>query len=313
MRKKVTVVGAGHVGSTIALRLVENQLADVVLVDIVEGLPQGKALDLLEAGPVQGYDFMLTGSNDYKSTQDSDIVVITAGLPRKPGMSRDDLLLKNAGIVKAVTVEVAQNSPDAVIIVVSNPLDAMCHVSKWTSGFPRQKVVGMAGILDSARFRTFIAQELNVSTESTHAFVLGGHGDTMVPLPRYSTVAGIPITELIPKDRLDSLIQRTRDGGAEIVKLLKEGSAYYAPSAAVAEMVEAILLDKKKILPCAACLEGEYGISGLYLGVPVKLGSSGIEDILQINLSTDEKAELQRSAAAVEELVDVLKENGYLK
>ena len=313
MRKKVTVVGAGHVGSTIALRLVENQLADVVLVDIVEGLPQGKALDLLEAGPVQGYDFMLTGSNDYKSTQDSDIVVITAGLPRKPGMSRDDLLLKNAGIVKAVTVEVAQNSPDAVIIVVSNPLDAMCHVSKWTSGFPRQKVVGMAGILDSARFRTFIAQELNVSIESTHAFVLGGHGDTMVPLPRYSTVAGIPITELIPKDRLDSLIQRTRDGGAEIVKLLKEGSAYYAPSAAVAEMVEAILLDKKKILPCAACLEGEYGISGLYLGVPVKLGSSGIEDILQINLSTDEKAELQRSAAAVEELVDVLKENGYLK
>ena len=313
MRKKVTVVGAGHVGSTIALRLVENQLADVVLVDVVEGLPQGKALDLLEAGPVQGYDFMLTGSNDYKSTQDSDIVVITAGLPRKPGMSRDDLLLKNAGIVKAVTVEVAQNSPDAVIIVVSNPLDAMCHVSKWTSGFPRQKVVGMAGILDSARFRTFIAQELNVSTESTHAFVLGGHGDTMVPLPRYSTVAGIPITELIPKDRLDSLIQRTRDGGAEIVKLLKEGSAYYAPSAAVAEMVEAILLDKKKILPCAACLEGEYGISGLYLGVPVKLGSSGIEDILQINLSTDEKAELQRSAAAVEELVDVLKENGYLK
>lgn len=313
MRKKVTVVGAGHVGSTIALRLVENQLADVVLVDILEGIPQGKALDLLEAGPVQGYDFMLTGSNDYKSTQDSDIVVITAGLSRKPGMSRDDLLLKNAEIVKAVTVEVAQNSPDAVIIVVSNPLDAMCHVSKWTSGFPRQKVVGMAGILDSARFRTFIAQELNVSTENTHAFVLGGHGDTMVPLPRYSTVAGIPITELIPKDRLDSLIQRTRDGGAEIVKLLKEGSAYYAPSAAVAEMVEAILLDKKKILPCAACLEGEYGISGLYLGVPVKLGSSGIEDILQINLSTDEKAELQRSAAAVEELVDVLKENGYLK
>ena len=313
MRKKVTVVGAGHVGSTIALRLVENQLADVVLVDILEGIPQGKALDLLEAGPVQGYDFMLTGSNDYKSTQDSDIVVITAGLPRKPGMSRDDLLLKNAGIVKAVTVEVAQNSPDALIIVVSNPLDAMCHVAKWTSGFPRQKVVGMAGILDSARFRTFIAQELNVSTESTHAFVLGGHGDTMVPLPRYSTVAGIPITELIPKDRLDSLIQRTRDGGAEIVKLLKEGSAYYAPSAAVAEMVESILLDKKKILPCTAFLEGENVINVLYLGVPVKLGSSGIEDILQINLSTDEKVALQRSAASVEELVGVLKENGYLK
>ncbi len=313
MRNKVTVVGAGHVGATTALRLVEKQLADVVLVDILEGIPQGKALDLLEAGPVQGYDFMLTGSNDYKSTRDSDIVVITAGLPRKPGMSRDDLLLKNAGIVKGVTAEVAQNSPDAIVIVVSNPLDAMCHVAKWISGFPRQRVVGMAGILDSARFRTFIAQELNVSIENTHAFVLGGHGDNMVPLARYSTVAGIPITELIPKDRLESLIQRTRDGGAEIVKLLKEGSAYYAPSAAIAEMVEAILRDKKKILPCAACLEGEYGISGLYLGVPVKLGSDGIEDILQINLSTDEKAELQKSAAVVEELVNVLKENGYLK
>ncbi|MEE8162318.1 MAG: malate dehydrogenase [Acidobacteriota bacterium] len=313
MRNKVTVVGAGHVGATTALRLVEKQLADVVLVDILEGIPQGKALDLLEAGPVQGYDFMLTGSNDYKSTRDSDIVVITAGLPRKPGMSRDDLLLKNAGIVKGVTAEVAQNSPDAIVIVVSNPLDAMCHVAKWISGFPRQRVVGMAGILDSARFRTFIAQELNVSIENTHAFVLGGHGDNMVPLARYSTVAGIPITELIPKDRLESLIQRTRDGGAEIVKLLKEGSAYYAPSAAIAEMVEAILRDRKKILPCAACLEGEYGISGLYLGVPVKLGSDGIEDILQINLSTDEKAELQKSAAVVEELVNVLKENGYLK
>ena len=313
MRNKVTVVGAGHVGATTALRLVEKQLADVVLVDIVAGIPQGKALDLLEAGPVQGYDFNLTGSNDYKSTRNSDIVVITAGLPRKPGMSRDDLLLKNAGIVKEVTAAVAPNSPDAIVIVVSNPLDAMCHVAKWISGFPRQRVVGMAGILDSARFRTFIAQELNVSTENTHAFVLGGHGDSMVPLVRYSTVAGIPITELIPKDRLESLIQRTRDGGAEIVKLLKEGSAYYAPSAAVAEMVEAILRDKKKILPCAAHLEGEYGISGLYLGVPVKLGSDGIEDILQINLSTDEKAELQKSAAGVEELVNVLKENGYLK
>ena len=313
MRSKVTVVGAGHVGATTALRLVEQQLADVVLVDILEGIPQGKALDLLEAGPVQGYDFMLTGSNDYASSRDSDIVVITAGLPRKPGMSRDDLLLKNAAIVKGVTAEVAQNSPDAIIIVVSNPLDAMCHVAKWVSGFSRQKVVGMAGILDSARFRTFIAQELNVSTENTHAFVLGGHGDTMVPLVRYSTVAGIPITELISKDRLEALIQRTRDGGAEIVKLLKEGSAYYAPSAAIAEMVEAILRDKKKILPCAACLEGEYGISGLFLGVPIKLGSDGVEDILQINLSTDEKAELQKSAAGVEELVNVLKENGYLK
>ncbi|MDA2936758.1 malate dehydrogenase [Acidobacteria bacterium AH-259-A15] len=313
MRPKVTVVGAGHVGATTALRLVEKQLADVVLVDILEGIPQGKALDLLEAGPVEGYDFQLTGSNDYEPTQGSDIVVITAGLPRKPGMSRDDLLLKNAGILRDVTQEVAPHSPDATIIVVSNPLDAMCHVAKSVSGFARQRVVGMAGILDSARFRTFIAQELNVSVENTHAFVLGGHGDTMVPLPRYSTVAGIPITELLSKERLEALIQRTRDGGAEIVKLLKAGSAYYAPSAAVAEMVEAILRDKKKILPCAAYLQGEYGISDLYLGVPVKLGAEGVEEIIQINLSTEEEAQLQKSAAAVQELVNVLKENGYLK
>ncbi|MDA2928711.1 malate dehydrogenase, partial [Acidobacteria bacterium AH-259-O06] len=297
MRSKVTVVGAGHVGATTALRLVEKQLADVVLVDILEGIPQGKALDLLEAGPVEGYDFQLTGSNDYELTQGSDIVVITAGLPRKPGMSRDDLLLKNAGIVRDVTETVAPHSPDATIIVVSNPLDAMCHVAKSVSGFARQRVVGMAGILDSARFRTFIAQELNVSVENTHAFVLGGHGDTMVPLARYSTVAGIPITELLSKERLEALIQRTRDGGAEIVKLLKAGSAYYAPSAAVAEMVEAILRDKKKILPCAAYLQGEYGISDLYLGVPVKLGAEGVEEIIQINLSTEEEAQLQKSAA----------------
>ena len=313
MRNKVTVVGAGHVGATTALRLVEAQLADVVLVDVLEGIPQGKALDLLEAGPVQGYDFQLVGSNQYESAQDSDVVVITAGLPRKPGMTRDDLLIKNAGIVSTVSEQVSRTSPDAIVIVVSNPLDAMCHVAKSVTGFPRERVVGMAGILDSARFRTFIARELNVSVENTHAFVLGGHGDTMVPLARYSTVAGVPITELIQPDRLEAIIQRTRDGGKEIVELLKAGSAYYAPSAAIAEMVDAVLRDRKKVLPCAAHLEGEYGISGLYLGVPVKLGSAGMEEIFTINLTTEEKAELQRSAAAVEELVSVLKENGYLK
>lgn len=313
MRNKVTIIGAGHVGSTTALRIVEKQLADVVLVDILEGMPQGKALDLLEAGPVQGYDFQLVGSNQYEATQDSDVVIITAGLPRKPGMSRDDLLTKNAEIVSKVSEQISRTSPGAILIVVSNPLDAMCHVVKSVSGFSRERVLGMAGILDSARFRTFIAQELNVSVEDTHAFVLGGHGDTMVPLARYSTVVGVPITELIRPDRLESIIQRTRDGGAEIVKLLKAGSAYYAPSAAIAEMVDAILRDRKRILPCAAYLEGEYGISGLYLGVPVKLGSAGLEEIFTINLTTEEKSELQRSAAAVEELVDILKEKGYLK
>ena len=312
MRPKVTVVGAGHVGATTAQRLVEKQLADVVLVDIIEGVPQGKALDLLESGPVEHYDFQLTGSNDYVSSQGSSIVVITAGLPRKPGMSRDDLLLKNAGIMKQVVENVASQSPDAIIIVVSNPLDAMCHVALSVSGFVRERVVGMAGILDSARFRTFVAQELNVSVENTHAFVLGGHGDTMVPLTRYSTVAGIPITELIPEDRLKAIVQRTRDGGAEIVKLLGTGSAYYAPSAAVAEMVEAILRDKKKILPCAAYLKGEYGVNDLYLGVPVKLGATGLEEIIEIQLTNDEKEQLEKSAAAVEELVNVLKENQFL-
>jgi len=312
MRAKVTVVGSGAVGSTTALRLVERQLADVVLVDILEGVPQGKALDLAEAGPIEGYDFQLTGSNDYESSQGSDVVVITAGLPRKPGMSRDDLLLKNAGIVKDVTEQVARHSPDAIIIVVSNPLDAMCQVAKFVSDFPRERLIGMAGILDSARFRTFIAWELKVSVEDTHAFVLGGHGDTMVPLPRYSTVAGIPITELIPKDRLEAIIQRTRDGGAEIVKLIKTGSAYYAPSAAVAEMVEAILRDKKKILPCCAYLQGEYGINDLYVGVPVKLGREGIEQIMEISLSDEEAAQLKKSAAAVEQLVKVLQQNDYL-
>ena len=313
MRNKVTIVGAGHVGSTTALRLVEKRLADVVLVDIVDGIPQGKALDLLEAGPVEGYDFLIVGSNHYEATQDSDLVVITAGLPRRPGMSRDDLLIKNAEIVQSVAEQIVRNSPDAIIIVVSNPLDAMCHVVKSVTGFPRERVVGMAGILDSARFRTFIAQELNVSVDNTHAFVLGGHGDSMVPLARYSTVAGIPITDLILPDRLEAIIQRTRDGGAEIVKMLKTGSAYYAPSAAVAEMVDAILRDRKKILPCAAYLEGEYGVSGLYLGVPVKLGRGGVEEIFTINLTAEEKTQLQKSATGVQDLVNVLKENGYLK
>ncbi len=312
MRNKITVVGAGHVGSTTAQRVAEKELGDVVLIDIIEGMPQGKALDLLEAGPVESYDSQVTGANAYEATAGSDVVVITAGLPRKPGMSRDDLLLKNASIVKSVTEQIAANSPEAIIIVVSNPLDAMCHVAQRVSGFPRQRVMGMAGILDSARFRTFIAMELKVSVENTHAVVLGGHGDTMVPLARYSTVAGIPIPELIPPDRLEAIIQRTRDGGAEIVKLLKQGSAYYAPSAGAAEMVEAILKDQKKILPCAALLQGEYGISDLYVGVPVKLGRSGIEDIVQINLTAEEKAALQKSAGAVQSLVEVLKSNGYL-
>jgi len=312
MRSKVTVVGSGNVGATTAQRLVDQQLADVVLVDILEGIPQGKALDLLEAGPVEGYDFQLTGTNDYQDTQDSDVVVITAGLPRKPGMSRDDLLLKNAGIVKEVTQNVVRHSPECIIIVVSNPLDAMCQVAKSVSGFPRERLMGMAGILDSARFRTFIAQELNVSVENTHAFVLGGHGDTMVPLPRYSTVAGIPITELMPADRVEALVQRTRDGGAEIVGLLKQGSAFYAPSAAAVEMMEAILRDKKKILPCCVHLEGEYGINDLYVGVPVKLGAKGAEEVIEITLSDEEKAQLQHSSDAVTELVAVLKENGYV-
>ncbi len=312
-RNKVTVVGAGNVGATLAQRLVEKELADVVLVDVVEGMPQGKALDLLEAGPVEDYDSKLTGSNTYDASEDSDIVVITAGLARKPGMSRDDLLLKNATIVREVTQNIAPRSPQAIILVVSNPLDAMCHVALHYSGFPREHVIGMAGVLDSARFRTFIAQELGVSVESTQAFVLGGHGDTMVPLARYSTVAGIPITELLPAEKIAALIQRTRDGGAEIVKLLKTGSAFYAPSSAVAEMVEAILHDEKKILPCATYLTGEYGISNLFVGVPIKLGCRGVEDIVEINLTTDERVALQKSAASVQELVDVMKKNDFLR
>lgn len=304
-RRKVTVVGAGNVGATTGQRIVEQQLADVVLIDIVEGVPQGKALDLNESGPIEGYDFKLVGTNTYKDTANSDVVVITAGLPRKPGMSRDDLLRTNYEIVKGVTEQVVKNSPNCVIVVVSNPLDAMVQTAYRVSGFPKERVIGMAGVLDSARFRTFIAMELDVSVENVHAFVLGGHGDTMVPLPRYSTVSGIPITELLPKETIDRLVQRTRDGGAEIVGLLKT-SAWYAPSSAVVEMVDAILNDRKKILPCAAYLEGEYGISGLYVGVPVKIGSRGVEQVIQISLSLEERSALQKSAAAVKELVGII-------
>ncbi|MGH7394291.1 MAG: malate dehydrogenase [Candidatus Methylomirabilales bacterium] len=306
MRPKVTVVGAGNVGATVAQLLVEKELADVVLVDIIEGLPQGKALDLLEAGPVEGYDCRLMGSNSYEPTADSELVVITAGIARKPGMTRDDLLQTNAKIVGGVTDEVAKRSPGAILLVVSNPLDAKTHLAWKRSGFPAHRVLGMAGVLDAGRFRTFIAQELNVSVESTFAFVLGGHGDTMVPLPRYSTVAGIPITELLPPERVEALVKRTRDGGAEIVALLKTGSAFYAPGAAVAEMVEAILKDKRKILPCCVRLTGQYGITDLFVGVPVKLGRRGVEEIVEIRLTAEEAGALRRSAEAVRELVQKL-------
>src|SRR6476659_3757619 len=305
-RNKVTVVGAGNVGATAAHWIAAKELADVVLVDIVEGTPQGKSLDLAQAAPIDGFDVKLVGANSYEETADSDVVIITAGLPRKPGMSRDDLLKTNSDIVGAVTEQIAKYSPNAFIIVVSNPLDAMAQVAFRRSGFPKNRVMGMAGVLDSARMRCFLAEELKVSVENVTAFVLGGHGDTMVPLPRYSTVAGIPISELIAPARLEQLVQRTRDGGAEIVKYLKTGSAYYAPSAAVAEMVEAILKDKKKILPCAAYLDGEYGIKGLYVGVPCKLGARGIEQIIEIKLTAEEKAALDRSAGAVQELVSVI-------
>ena len=306
MRFKVTVVGSGNVGATAAQRIVEKGYADVVLVDIVEGVPQGKALDLMEAGPVEGYDGRVTGSNSYEATAGSDLVVITAGLPRKPGMSRDDLLMKNYEIVKGVVEQVAKHSPRCVLVVVSNPLDAMTQVALKVSGFPRERVVGMAGVLDSARFRTFIAMELGVSVENVQALVMGGHGDTMVPLPRFSTVAGVPITELMNADTIGRLAQRTRDGGAEVVALLKTGSAYYAPASAVVEMVDSILMDRKKILPCAAYLQGEYGIKGLYVGVPVKLGSRGIEQIIELKLTADERAMLQKSADSVAELVKVI-------
>jgi malate dehydrogenase len=305
-RSKVTVIGAGNVGATAAQRIAEAGLADVVLVDIVEGLPQGKGLDLAEAAPVVGHDARILGTNDYADTAGSDIVIVTSGLARQPGMSRDDLLAKNAGIVRSVVRAAAAVSPGAILIVVTNPLDAMCHVAMDASGFPRERVLGMAGVLDSARFRTFIAQELGVSVEDTHAFVLGGHGDTMVPLPRYSTVAGIPITELLSPDRVTALSERTANGGAEIVALLKTGSAFYAPAASVFEMVEAILLDRKRVLPCAVLLDGEFATRGLFVGVPVVLGAGGMERVLEIGLTHDEQAAFDRSAAAVKELVDKL-------
>src|SRR5437588_10178419 len=301
METKVTVVGGGNVGATVAQGIALKELADVVVVDIVEGVPQGKTLDLMQTGPIEKYDSILSGTNGYEETKNSDVVVITAGLPRKPGMSRDDLLWKNEEIVAGVTREIVKRSPNCILIVVSNPLDAMCEVARRVSRFPRERVIGMAGVLDSARMRAFIAMELNVSVENTHAFVLGGHGDTMVPLPRYSTVAGIPITELISKERIEAIVTRTRNGGAEIVNLLKT-SAWYAPGAATVEMVEAILKDKRKILPCAAYLTGEYGIKGLYVGVPVKLGRNGLEEVIEIKLMSDEKIALDKSAAAVKEL-----------
>jgi malate dehydrogenase len=306
-RPKISVIGAGNVGATAAQYAVEKELGDVVLVDVIEGIPQGKALDLAQAGPVHGYDSILVGSNGYDETANSDVVVITAGMARKPGMSRDDLLFKNAEIVGSVVDQVVQRSPRAILVLVTNPLDAMVQLAWRRSGFPPERVIGMAGVLDSARFRTFIARELNVSVENVTAFVLGGHGDTMVPLPRYSTVAGIPITELLSKERIDALVTRTANGGAEIVNFLKAGSAYYAPAASTIEMVEAILKDKKKILPCSAYLDGQYGVKGLYVGVPVKLGRRGAEQVIEIALSPDEQAAFNHSAATVRELVEKLK------
>src|SRR6266496_1044677 len=305
-RRKVSIVGAGNVGATAGQRIVDKELADVVLVDIVEGVPQGKALDLAESAPIEGYDCRLTGSNTYRETANSDIVVITAGIPRKPGMSRDDLLKTNYGIVKGVTEEVVKNSPNCIIIVVSNPLDAMVQTAFRVSRFPKQRVMGMAGVLDSARFRTFIAMELKVSVDNVHAFVLGGHGDSMVPLPRYSTVAGIPITDLMDKATIDRISARTAGGGLEITQLVGT-SAWYAPGASVVEMVEAILLDKKKILPCSVYLQGEYGVRDLFVGVPCKLGARGLEKIIEITLTPEEDAAFKKSAAAVKELVEVIK------
>jgi malate dehydrogenase len=305
-RPLVTVIGAGNVGATAAQRIAEASLADVILVDIVEGLPQGKALDLAEAAPVVGHDMRITGTNDYADTVGSDIIVVTSGLARQPGMSRDDLMAKNAGIVRSVVQQAATHSPGAVLIVVTNPLDAMCHVALEASGFPPERVIGMAGVLDSARFRTFIAQELGVSVTSTHAFVLGGHGDTMVPLPRYSTAGGVPITELMTPERIEALVDRTRNGGAEVVALLKTGSAFYAPAASVAQMVDAILNDRRTILPCAAFLQGPYGVDGLFVGVPVKLGRGGITEVVEIELSDAERSAFEASAASVRELVDTL-------
>ncbi len=306
MQHKVTVVGAGNVGATVAQRIVEKELADVALIDIVEGVPQGKALDIMESAPVEKFDARMTGSNAYDVSVKSDIVVITAGVPRKPGMSRDDLVATNEGIVADVVRKVLPGSPDAILIVVSNPLDAMCEVARRVSKLPRERVFGMAGVLDSARMRWFIAEALNVSVENTHAFVLGGHGDSMVPLPRFSTVAGIPLPELMPREEIESIVKRTRDGGAEIVNLLKT-SGWYAPASAVVEMVDAVLRDKKKILPCAAYLQGEYGMQDVYLGVPVKLGARGVEQVVEIALTAEERAALAKSAEAVRELFRILK------
>ena len=308
MLKKVTVIGAGNVGANTAQKIAAKELADVVLVDVVEGVPQGKGLDMLESAPVEGYDVRIVGTNGYEETAGSDIIVITAGFPRKPGMSRDDLLLANYEVVKSATEQAAKRSPNAILILVTNPLDAMCWTALKTSGFPRERVIGMAGVLDTARFRTFIAEELKVSFENVTAMVLGGHGDTMVPLVRFTNVSGLPISELMDQATINRLVQRTRDGGAEIVKYLKTGSAYYAPAASATEMVESILKDKKKVLPCAAYLQGEYGIQGLFIGVPVKLGKNGIEKIYEIQLQEDEKAALKKSADAVQELVSVLKQ-----
>ena len=306
MRRKVTVVGSGNVGATAAHWISSKELADVVLIDIIDGVPQGKGLDLLEAMPIEKRDSYVLGTQDYADTANSDIVVITAGIPRKPGMSRDDLLKTNYGIMNDVVGKAVKHSPNCILIIVSNPLDAMAQTAYKMSGFPRERVIGMAGILDSARFRAFIAMELKVSVENVTAFVLGGHGDTMVPLPRYSTCAGIPITELLSKEQIDAIVKRTAGGGAEIVNLLKTGSAYYAPSAAAVEMTESILKDKKKILPCAAYLEGEYGVNGLYVGVPCKLGARGLEQVIEITLTAEERIALQKSAASVQELIDVL-------
>jgi malate dehydrogenase len=309
-RKKVTVVGGGFVGSTTAQRIVDMELADVVLTDILEGAPAGKSLDMMESGPITRTDSRATGistaTGDYSATAGSDVVVITAGFPRKPGMSRDDLLKANYDVVKAVVEQIVRHSPNCIIVMVTNPLDAMAHAAFKVSGFPKNRVMGMAGVLDSARMSTFVAMECKVSVENVHSFVLGGHGDDMVPLPRYSTVAGIPLPDLLSKERIDAIVDRTRKGGAEIVNLLKTGSAYYAPSAAAVEMVEAILKDKKKILPCAVYLDGEYGIKALFVGVPVKLGAKGVEEIVQIKLTAEENAALQKSAASVRELVTVL-------
>lgn len=306
MRSKISVIGAGFVGSTLAQRLAERDYADVVMFDIIPNMPQGKALDMLEAGPVLGYDTLITGTNDYADTANSDLVVITSGFPRKPGMSRDDLLKKNQEVVAQVTEQVVKQSPNCIIIMVTNPLDAMAQVALHVSGFPRERVIGQAGVLDTARFRTFIAQEVGVSVRDVQAYVLGGHGDTMVPLARMCTVAGIPISQLLPAERIEQIIQRTRDGGAEIVKLLGTGSAYFAPSASILQMIDSIMLDKKMIMPCSVYLQGEYGIHDLFVGVPVKLGAKGMEQIIEIELTESERTQLRKSADAVQELIKVM-------